>query len=384
MADVISIARKLDPIDRKSFCQLQLQQFIQQLPTQLIQQISALATWLTYWNPLTNHRQSVQYKLPTVADADQVAFLNYLSSEDWWFPALPTLNLSKLLLPSEEHVYICPIQQQETGAEYWLLWVAEPLTPSQQHSVELHAQLMAHSLNLYRECCRQQSKVELLEQVIQKADHQLRNPLALMGLYSTTLEMSLPEGDLRSQASLIREATEEISLCLKEVSSCGQQARLRAEHYDLRTILADAIHHLHPWLAEKHLQIAQSSESVLLYGDFWQLKQVLINLISNAVHFSPVRGTITCQWQVFRHEVLIEVRDQGPGLSEIDLSQIFTPFYSRRPGGTGLGLSISQKIILDHQGRIWAQNLPGGGAGFSFALPRRIEAGIAQSSELPL
>jgi signal transduction histidine kinase len=101
-----------------------------------------------------------------------------------------------------------------------------------------------------------------------------------------------------------------------------------------------------------------------------QIKQVFDNLLSNAVHFSPFGGTVTCQWQIFRHEVLFEISDQGPGLSEEDLKQAFTAFYSRRPGGTGLGLAIAKKIILDHHGNLWVQNLPGGGAQFSFTLPR--------------
>ena len=74
---------------------------------------------------------------------------------------------------------------------------------------------------------------------------------------------------------------------------------------------------------------------------------------------------------VFRDEVLVKVSDQGPGLSEEDLKQAFTPFYTRRPGGTGLGLAIAKKIILDHKGSLWVQNLSSGGAQFSFSLPRQ-------------
>jgi signal transduction histidine kinase len=59
-------------------------------------------------------------------------------------------------------------------------------------------------------------------------------------------------------------------------------------------------------------------------------------------------------------------------MSQQDLENLFTPFYSKRPGGTGLGLAIAKKIILDHQGSLWAQNLPVGGAQFSMSLPRSI------------
>ena len=114
------------------------------------------------------------------------------------------------------------------------------------------------------------------------------------------------------------------------------------------------------------------SRTVTLAVDRWQMKQALSNLLSNAIHFSPVGATIECSWQIFRREVLIEVRDRGSGLSAEDLQQLFVPFYSRRPGGSGLGLAIAKKIILDHRGRLWAQNLSSGGTQFSITLPRKL------------
>jgi signal transduction histidine kinase len=118
------------------------------------------------------------------------------------------------------------------------------------------------------------------------------------------------------------------------------------------------------------LQVRYPDTPVPLMMDGWQMKQVLSNLLSNAVQFSPEGSTVTCHWRIFQQEVMVEVRDQGPGLSEEDIQQAFTPFYSRRPGGTGLGLAIAKKIILDHNGSLWVQNLPSGGAQFSFTLPR--------------
>jgi signal transduction histidine kinase len=104
--------------------------------------------------------------------------------------------------------------------------------------------------------------------------------------------------------------------------------------------------------------------------DAWQFKQVLDNLISNAIHFSPKSSQIDCTWDVSESEILIEICDRGVGLSEDDLENFCQPFYSRRPGGTGLGLSIAQKVIHAHNGRLWAGNLPAGGAKVSIALPR--------------
>lgn len=107
-----------------------------------------------------------------------------------------------------------------------------------------------------------------------------------------------------------------------------------------------------------------------------QIKQVFDNLLSNAVHFSPNSGTVYCNWQVFKEEVFIQVSDEGKGISPEDLLNIFNPFCSHRPGGTGLGLTIAKKIVLDHQGSLWAKNLLGSGAQFCIILPKNKELGV--------
>lgn len=85
--------------------------------------------------------------------------------------------------------------------------------------------------------------------------------------------------------------------------------------------------------------------------DSLQVKQVFNNLLSNAIHFSPIGSTIAINWQVFHSEVTISIADQGTGLSQTDLQNLFTPFYSRRPKGTGLELTIAQEVIV-HKGKL--------------------------------
>ena len=74
---------------------------------------------------------------------------------------------------------------------------------------------------------------------------------------------------------------------------------------------------------------------------------------------------------MFKEEVFIQVSDEGKGIPPEDLRNIFNPFYSRRSGGTGLGLTIAKKIVLDHQGNLWAKNNPEGGAEFCLILPKK-------------
>jgi signal transduction histidine kinase len=349
-----------DSTDIRSACQRQVEQLAEQLPI--------VAAWIVYQDQNQGTRQSfVHYRQkPSCSYPD----LSYLDSEVWLVDSLPALKLSEVAREGSLTAFVCPLGQYSSNPEYLLLWTYEPLSALQQEWAEQQAQFLFNYITVYRECCRQQAEIQLLEQVVQRTEHQLRNPLALIALYAENLCLGLPAGSMQEQAMNIRETVNELSTSLTDLLYCGQQVKLRVAPHDLRTLLAESIKGVQPWIEEKKLHIRYPDKPVTLAVDRSQLKHVFDNLLSNAVYFSPQGATVTCHWQVFRHEVLVEVSDQGPGLSEEDLKQVFTPFYTRRLGGTGLGLAIAKKIILDHQGSLWVQNLPEGGAQFSFSLPR--------------
>ncbi len=97
-----------------------------------------------------------------------------------------------------------------------------------------------------------------------------------------------------------------------------------------------------------------------------------MNLVDNAVKYAPPDEPIEIEGYQEQQEVIIAVKDRGPGLPEAELDRIFSKFFRLSPGGiggTGLGLSIAKGIVEAHNGRIWAQNRPGGGAVFFMALP---------------
>ena len=115
--------------------------------------------------------------------------------------------------------------------------------------------------------------------------------------------------------------------------------------------------------------------------------QVLNNLISNAIKFSPEGTTIRVEVAPADGGVVVGVRDQGVGIAAEDLPKLFTRFRqldsssTRRAGGTGLGLVISKGIIEEHGGRIWAESMPEEGSVFSFWLPGSNERAPASAVE---
>jgi signal transduction histidine kinase len=111
------------------------------------------------------------------------------------------------------------------------------------------------------------------------------------------------------------------------------------------------------------------------WADRERLHQVLFNLLDNAVHFTPVGGTVTVS--AARHGAALHVRvtDTGPGIPSEHLPHVFERFYrvdqarSRGDGGTGIGLAIARSIVEAHGGRIWAESEVGKGSVFGFEIP---------------
>jgi signal transduction histidine kinase len=108
-----------------------------------------------------------------------------------------------------------------------------------------------------------------------------------------------------------------------------------------------------------------------------RLRQVLDNLVSNAIKYSPKGGEIVIRGTYDQDWVRVSVCDQGTGLPPDQLERVFERFYrvnnslAQKTQGTGLGLYLAHAVITAHDGKIWASNNPGGGATFTFALPRR-------------
>jgi len=140
---------------------------------------------------------------------------------------------------------------------------------------------------------------------------------------------------------------------------------------DLVMLVKSVMNELEPLLSERNLSIRHEVHKfdgeVTLDAD--KIKQVLRNLLDNAIKFSP------------KGRIRVSVRDQGPGIPQDELEVVFDKFVQSSKtktgaGGTGLGLAICHEIIDAHRGRIWAENRPEGGAVFSFEIPLSMDTRI--------
>lgn len=138
-------------------------------------------------------------------------------------------------------------------------------------------------------------------------------------------------------------------------------------------------------LLSHHLKVELiiSDDFPLIECDRNRMGQVVMNILSNAIKFSPDGGTITIEGKIFKasqgennecESVQISITDQGEGIPESDLNTIFEKFVQSdgndpSSGGTGLGLAITKELMLAHHGRVWCENIDSGGATFYFTLP---------------
>lgn len=152
---------------------------------------------------------------------------------------------------------------------------------------------------------------------------------------------------------------------------------------NLDELIADLLTEFQHLALERQIQLEYLCAENLLpaKADTLQIKRVLANLVHNALNYTPAGGTIKVLLGQNGYDALVEIIDTGPGLSELDLEQVFHRFYrvdgNRQVVGTGLGLYLSRQIITAYHGRIWAENIMPTGCKFSFTLPL-VEQGLSR------
>ena len=216
------------------------------------------------------------------------------------------------------------------------------------------------------------------------ASHELRTPLTIIRgeLETSLLDKSLSENVRETIYSLIEE-TENLSkivqclLSLSRLDSGGaQMERVRLNLGDLVTTITDQ---MVPLADEKHVMLTSQTQGLVeVEGDRVRLKQVVVNLLDNAIKYTPEGGRVTVGVHVSDRQAQLEISDSGPGITTSDLPHVFERFFRAdqvRLGsveGAGLGLSIVQSICTAHGGFVKAENQANGGCRFIVQLPLAI------------
>jgi two-component system phosphate regulon sensor histidine kinase PhoR len=213
--------------------------------------------------------------------------------------------------------------------------------------------------------------------------HELRTPITSIRLVADTLRGGAAS-DPAARAELLEKIsieTETLAQLSQELLDLAQmesgQTLLRLIPVPARKLIETAATRLDEHRVRKRQTFQlESDEALVVLADPEVVGRALMNLIHNAIKFTPEGGQIKVCAAPEGDEVHVTVQDSGPGILPDDLPRIFERFYradrARASGGTGLGLAIAKHVVESHGGRIWAesQGLPGRGATFHFTLPR--------------
>jgi PAS domain S-box-containing protein len=229
---------------------------------------------------------------------------------------------------------------------------------------------------------------EMQNVFISGISHELKTPVAIIKGYAATLRREDAEWDpkiIRDNLEVIEEEADRLADLIQNLLTASKLQAQRELKLDISEVWLD---HLARQVVErfskqtdKHqLVVNFPPEFPIVQGDETRLRQVLDNLVSNAIKYSPGGGTVEIGGTSDVNTVTVYVRDEGEGIAERDQARVFERFYrvdgklSRRTQGTGLGLYLAKAIIQAHHGVIAVESTPGKGSVFYFTIPQRQES----------
>jgi signal transduction histidine kinase len=210
--------------------------------------------------------------------------------------------------------------------------------------------------------------------------HELRTPISIiLGHADAVHDRVLPPTQetfdiIRDEACRLERLVEDLRTL--SMADAGELALTRRP-FSPAALLEDAAAAYHPLALERGIKVQRDIAPDLpdIYVDPDRMAQVLGNLLSNALRYTPEGGTVTLAASLLEHEVEIRVQDTGPGIAAEDIQHVFDRFYradksrQRDSGGLGLGLAIAKSIVENHGGRIWAESPDDSGTTFVIMLP---------------
>jgi two-component system phosphate regulon sensor histidine kinase PhoR len=218
-------------------------------------------------------------------------------------------------------------------------------------------------------------------ELVGNISHELRTPLATIKAIVETIQDGAID-DKEAAKKFLARVNDEVDRMTQMVAELTElsriesgKAKLKLETVNLNLIIEDVIARLNHYAKSQRVALLSELPDDLppVHADNERIRQVITNLVHNAIKFTPSGGKAIISAKPERDSVVVSVCDTGIGISKEDLPHVFERFYkadkARAGGGTGLGLAIAKHVVQAHGGNIWAQSEEGKGSTFSFSLP---------------
>jgi two-component system OmpR family sensor kinase len=222
-----------------------------------------------------------------------------------------------------------------------------------------------------------------MRRFITDASHELRTPLTTIRGFAELYRQGAAR-DVEMLMSRIESESRRMGLLVEDLlllARLDAQRPLERRRVDLLAMATDAVHDARSIAPRRDitLDVFDGPGTPEVLGDEARLRQVLGNLVANALQHTPETAAITVRVGTDGDSSILEVCDQGPGMTQEDAHRVFERFYradssrARASGGTGLGLSIVDSLVLAHGGTVSVTTAPGEGCRFLVRLPRYAE-----------
>ena len=242
-----------------------------------------------------------------------------------------------------------------------------------------------------RDLARQQAELEDSNRKLTELDriktefvsivsHELRTPLtSIIGFAQTIHKLQLPKEKNERYLKIIESEGQRLAALIEDYLDVSKMEmgsfELRRTEFDMRDLIKETVASIIV-PAEITITTALPSKLCPLVADKDRLKQVIVNVLSNAIRYTGPGGAIAIRCEDFPGRILVHIQDRGPGIPADDQNRVFEKFFrrtddaSKKSRGSGLGLYIVKNIIELHHGSVGIDSAPGAGSTFSFSLPK--------------
>jgi PAS domain S-box-containing protein len=279
----------------------------------------------------------------------------------------------KALQGEEEPEVIVKYIVKNTGEEMWSIIKSTPVFDEDNNVI--------FAINVFRDITEQKMREKRKDEFISIASHELKTPLTSIKAFTQLLDRYFKQKDDKQAIAYLTRMIGQVERLTNLVDDLLDVSKIQAgkfilneEVFNFDEMINDMINEIQP-TTDDHTILKKGSADVLVFADKYRVAQVLINLLTNAIKYSPKADQIIVHTSTTPDEVTVAVQDFGLGISADKQHKVFERFYrvegKKRDSypGLGLGLYISQQIMKRHNGKLWVESDEGKGSTFYFSLP---------------